>query len=111
MSTINASKVRCPDIRIVGDTEMLCAIELYDSDGTLLDLSGATATFSFRDADGTIVSSELTCTITGSVVAYGPTVSDAVVSTVGTYIGRFKVTLADSTIMKLAVEYQTVTDL
>jgi hypothetical protein len=83
---------------MVGDTATAFSIALYDVDGSLLDLTDATATFvlnSTGDAPETVVSAE-NCTISGSVVSYAPSGDD--VDTAGVYIGQFTVVFADTTI-------------
>ena len=110
--SIGATQHRHPDVRIVGDTEMTIACDLVDDDNTLMDLTGATATFAYRLVDGTVLSSELACTVSSSgTVVYEPSPSDTFVTTAGQYVGRFKLTLSDGKIMKWAVQLESVDEI
>lgn len=111
MPDANSAKVVCSDVRVVGDTAMAFAIQLVEPDDTLMDLSGATATFSLRQTDSTTYDVlNAACTINGAVVSYAP--AGVNVDTAGVYFGRFKVVLADSTVLiHPVIEYTIVADI
>ena len=78
----------------VGDTAPLLTAVINYTDGTLPDLTGASATFAMRDASGTVVIPETACAVTPSTneVGYAWTAGDT--DTAGEYTGEFTVTFA-----------------
>lgn len=109
MSTAGSVKI-IGQPRIVGDTGKPFAVELYDEHGALLDLTGAAATFKLVDSAATVIIADLACTITASVVSYTPLTGH--VATAGLFMGRFKVTLASTLILKVGhIQYEIAADI
>lgn len=110
MSGYTAARKRWPRIRIAGDTLEPFWFQAIDETGALLDLTSATATFKLvNDTTLAVVVNEASCTIVGSTVKYMPISAD--ISTAGNFTGRFKLTLADATVGKVAYGYEIASDI
>ena len=82
----------------VGDTAPLLTAVISYSDGTLPDLTGASATFAMRDSSGVVVIPETACTVAVGTneVSYAWLASDT--DTAGEYTGEFTIITAGSKI-------------
>lgn len=90
---------RVKPVLILGQNSVPFAISVEDTDGSALDLTGATATFKLVDAETlAAVINEGACTISGSVVTYQPATGE--ITDAGDYFGRFTITLSDASVLK-----------
>ena len=82
----------------VGDTAPLLTAVISYTDGTLPDLTGASATFAMRDAAGVVVIPETACTVNAATNAVSYAWSPGDTDTAGEYTGEFTVLTAGSKI-------------
>ena len=76
----------------VGDTAPSLIAVISYSDGSLPDLTGASATFAMRDAVGTVVIPETACTVNAATNEVSYAWSSGDTDTAGEYTGEFTVT-------------------
>lgn len=80
-----------------GNREPVASLTVEDEDGTAVDLTGTTATFTMWDIDGTLVVNAAAATIptpANGVVEYAWAAND--VDTAGDFFGRFTLTVTAS---------------
>lgn len=87
----------------VGDTAPALTVTVAYSDGSPVDLTGATATFAVRDATGIVVIPETAATVGTDTLSYAWQAGDT--ATAGFYRAEFTVTLLDTGISTFPSQY------